>query len=182
MKTYRLVSGCILSALAVLPVSSAAAVRECIVQKATPASYTWNFRQEASNIFKDIRFDAGRAGYHTGRLERTAWGPDSVSWASDVNQFNQIQSAVNDMSRKLCRLETIRRAASPWQQKAIDRIAIDVTLLADNTQDALAFADTHRETLWVPAFRRYVENMSAEARKLNESMQHAVEYNTRPSS
>jgi hypothetical protein len=182
MKINRLIGGCILTALAVLPASSAAAVRECIVQKPTPASYTWNFQQEDSIIFKDIRFDAEQAEYHTGRLERTAWGPDSVSWASDVNQFNQIQSAVNDMSRELCRLETIRRAASPWQQKAIDRIATDVTLLADNTQDALAFADTHRETLWVPAFRRYVENMSVESRKLNQSMQHAVEYNTHSAS
>ena len=178
MKPKQLViCGCTLAALAVLPAMSAkAAARECIVQKPSPASYTWNFRREANAVFKDIQFDAAQAKYHAGRLQSIASRPDAVSWVSDVSQFDQIRVAVDDMGRQLCRLETIRRVVEPWQQKTIDRIATDLTLLADNTQHALAFGDTHRETLWVPAFQRYLNRMCAEARDLTQSANDAVKY------
>lgn len=176
MKLNQLVSMCAFGALAFLPASAAAAARECIVQQPTPASYTWNFQQETNNIFKDVQFDAQQALYNTGRLQRTAWGPDSVSWTTDAVHLNRIGSAVNDMSGKLCRLETIRRAAAPWQQRAIDRIAFDVKLLADNTQDAIAFGSAHRETLWVPAFQKDLDNMYTEAHDLTQSVGYAVQY------
>jgi hypothetical protein len=60
------------------------------------------------------------------------------------------------MSRQVSRLETIHHATQPGQQKTIESIATDVRLLADNTQDALAFSESHRETLWVPAYQKYV--------------------------
>lgn len=178
MKPNRfVVSGCVSAALAILPaVSAAAATRECIVQKPTPASYTWNFKQETNEIFKDIQSDAAQARYYSARLQRIAWGPDSASWVTDADQFDQISAAVNDMGRKLCRLEAIRRVAAPWQQKTIDRIADGVTLLADNTQDALAFGGTHRKALWMPTFQMYVNNMYAQARELTRSVGYAVEY------
>jgi hypothetical protein len=86
------------------------------------------------------------------------------------------------MSRQVSRLETIRQAAQPRQQKTIDRIATDVTLLADNTQDALAFGEAHRETLWVPTYQKYVDNLYTEARKLAQSVRSAVQHSDANSS
>jgi hypothetical protein len=177
MKIVRFtISGCVLAALSILPAASAAESRKCIVQKPTPASYAWNFRQEANATFKDIELDATQARYHADRLQSVVSRPDSVSWPSDATQLDQIRSAVNDMGQRLCRLETIRRVVDPWQQNTIDRIAVDVRLLADNTQDALAFGSSHRQTLWVPAFQRYVDNLYTEARMLTQAVGNAVEY------
>jgi len=175
MRTNGYLVGCILAALSIVPAASAAA-RECIVRRPTPASYTWNFRQEANNAFRGIEFDAAQAQYHAEQLQSMVARPDSVSWLSDVTQFDQIRSAVNDMGQAVCRLETIRRVVAPWQQKTIDRIARDLTLLADNTQDAMVFGNSHRETLWVPTYQHYVNNMFTEARKLTQSVDNAVEY------
>jgi hypothetical protein len=172
MKTNRLVMcGCVLAGLAFLPAASAAAaVRDGVVQ------------QETNSIFKDIQLEAGQARYHAERLKSIVERADAVSWVSDVNQLDQIRLAVNDMSRQVSRLETIRQAAQPRQQKTIDRIATDVTLLADNTQDALAFGEAHRETLWVPTYQKYVDNLYTEARKLAQSVRSAVQHSDANSS
>jgi len=179
MKTRILVvCGCICAALAILPAASAseAEAGKCIVRKPTAASYKWNFGQEANAAFKDIQSDAAQVRYHAERLQSLVLRADSASWVSDVNQLNQIGTAVNDMGGKLCRLEAIRRAAYPWQRKTIDRIADGVTLLADNTQDAMAFGHMHRETLWLATYRKYVDNLYAESRKLSQSVEKAVKY------
>lgn len=156
MKTNGLLmSGCILAGLAFLPAVSAAA--------------------ETGNIFKDIQLEAGQARYHAERLKSIVERADAVSWVSDVNQLDQIRVAVNDMSQDVSRLEAIRQTAQPAEQKTIDRIATDVKLLADNTQDAFAFGEAHRETLWVPAYQTYVNNLYAESRNLAQSVRSAVQ-------
>ena len=167
MRTEYLI-GCVAAALSAAPAFAAAG--ECIVQKPTPASYTWNFRQEANQDFKNLEFHAAQATRHAEVLQSMSTRADSVSWVSDVNQLDQIRSAVNSMGQEICRLETIRRAVTPRQRRTIDRIARDITLLADNTQDAMAFGNSHRETLWVPAFQRYVNTMYTEARKLTRDL------------
>jgi len=169
------VSGCMFAALTALP-AAASAARECVVQKPGPASYTWNFKREATNTFDQIAADAARARFHAERLQTMVARADSLSWPSDLNQLNQIRSAVNDMGSQVCRLETIRRMTSPWQRKTIDHIVTDVTLLADNTRDAQAFGDTHREGLWIPVYDTYVNNLYTEAKDLTRSVRHAVKY------
>lgn len=175
MKASQFVlSGCVI-ALAVAPVASAAAP-ECAVAKPDAASYTWNFRQEADNIFAGIRSDAARAKSDAARLQRVVSGPDAVSWVSDSGELERIRAKVNDMGRDLCRLESIRSAVAPWQQKTIDQVDFDLKLLADNTQDAITFGNTHRRSLWVPGFGRTVDNMYTEARGLAQCVGNAVKY------
>jgi hypothetical protein len=166
---------CICAVMILVPAGSLwGAARECVVAKPTPASATWNFHQEADNIFTGILRDAQRADYHAEQLRNIVSTAEIVDWPSDVNEFNGLQTAVDDMGGKLCRLETIRPVLEAWQQKAVDRIAKTVTLLADNTQDALLFGDKHRETLWMPTYQRYTENLYSESHALVRSMQHAV--------
>ena len=177
MKLNQLiVGGVVVVALAAVPAASAARLRACVVRTPTPASYTWNFPKEADHIFADIQTDAVHARYHSEQLQSMVSRADMLGWVSDVNQLDQVRSAVNDMGRKLCRLETIRRVVEPWQRKTIDRLADRITLLGDNTRDALVFGNTHREILWVPAFQKYVNNMYSEAKSLTRTAHHAVEY------
>jgi hypothetical protein len=169
------ITGCVFGAMAMLPGASAAQ-RECVVPKLVPASYTWNFQREANQIFRDMEVDAEQARYHAEQLESMASRPDAVSWVTDVDQLDQIRTAVDDMGRQMCRLETIRRATEPWQRKAIDRISIDVARIAGATRNTLVFDGAHRGTLWLPAYRRYADNLYVQARILTKAAGNAAEY------
>ena len=172
-----LVSGCVSAAMAVLPAASAtAAMHECVIGKPTAASYTWNFRQEANNIFEDIQSDVSQVRYHAAQLQSFEFHP-YLSWQSHADQLFKVRSAVNDMGDRLCRLETIRRTVAPWQQRTIDRIATTVRLIADNTQDAIWYGNNNHRILWSSAtYQKYVNNIYNEARKLTKSVGDAVEY------
>src|ERR1700745_857139 len=110
-----LLSGCVSTAMVLLPAASAtAAMHECVTGRPTAASYTWNFRQEANNIFEDIQSDVSQVRYHAEQLQSFEFHPD-LSWQSHADQLSQVKSGVNDMGDRLCRLETIRRVVAPWQ-------------------------------------------------------------------
>ena len=168
------VNGCICAITAIVP-AACAATRECVAGRPTAASYTWNFRQEADGIFQDIQSDAVQARSHADYLDRFVAEPD-LSWEAHADQLAQLQSEINDIGNRLCRLETIRRVVAPWQQRSIDHIARSVQLMADNAQDAILFLNNNQETLWSPAYRRYVQNLCNEAGDLTASVGNAVEY------
>ncbi|HUO33268.1 MAG TPA: hypothetical protein VMU80_28905 [Bryobacteraceae bacterium] len=176
MKVNRIVSGSVAAVMALLPAAGMAAERECVVGRPTAASYSWNFRAEANDIFAQMKNDAWQARRHSEQLQAFTTEAEALQWQSHLNQLQQVRAAVNDMGERLCRLESIRRAVSPWQRQDINRIARRVTLLADNTQDALSFGNTHRETLWEPAYQRYVDNMYSQARALTKSLDQAASY------
>src|SRR5579863_562654 len=166
MRNRLLLSAFVSSLMAFLPAASAvAAVNKCADGKPTPASYTWNFKKEADGIFEDIHADAARAQYHAEQLQSFALS-EEMSWESHANELAQVRSAINEMGERLCRLETIRRVVAPWQQRTIDRIAATVRLMADNAQDAITFGNNNQNDLWSPTFRRYTDNLFAEASNL----------------
>jgi hypothetical protein len=129
--------------MAIYTVPAAAAARECPAGKVSAESYTHDFKGEANAIFKDVQNDAQEALYHAGQLEGFAQN-GGISWESEAVQLDQVKTDINDIGARLCRLETIRRMVAPWQQGAIDQIAMDARLMADNAQDAILFGGTHR--------------------------------------
>jgi len=177
MRVNRLLLGaCISSVMAVLPAAAArTAPRQCVAAKPTPASYTWNFQKETDGIFSDIQSAAAQARYHADKLQSFTWG-EEVSWEGHASQLSQLKADIDDMGGRLCRLETIRRVAAPWQQRIIDRIATTVRLMADNAQDAIVFENNNHDYLWSPTYRKYTENLYQEATNLTHAMDHAVEY------
>ena len=154
--------------------AGAATVHECPAGQPTAASYTWNFHQEANNIFGEIQSDARQALDHAANLQ--SFEVEDVNWQTQAEQLSQVKAEINDMGRKLCRLETIRQVTAPWQQKTIDRIAATIRLMAGNTRDAIVFGNSHQDQLWVPTFGAYVNNLYQEAGTLRRSTGNAVEY------
>ena len=155
--------------------TTAATERACVCGKPTAASYTWNFKGETDGIFKAMQEDALAARNSAARIESFIMD-SNVSWDSHVEQLDQLSDAVNDLGNRLCRLETIRRVDSPWQQAEIDRIATTVQLMADNAEDAITFGNGHRRDLWLSPYRKYTDNLYHEARSLMQSVKVSVEY------
>ena len=164
------------AALTVFPLTlGAVTTQQCSCGKPTAASYTWDFHQEANALFDDVQTDAQQVQDHAAQLQ--SFSRDSVlSWQADANQLSQVRNEVNDMGKKLCRLESIRRVVAPWQQKTIDRIASTVPLMADNTEDAILFVNAHQTDLINPTYERYADNLYSEGSKLTQSVGNAVEY------
>jgi hypothetical protein len=164
------------AALATFPISlGAVTAKDCACGKPTASSYTWDFHREANRLFEGAQTDAQQIKDHAERLQTFSDDPE-VDWQAHVNQLDQLRSEVNDMGKKLCRLETIRRVVAPWQKKTIDRIAANVPLMADNTQDAILYVNTHQDFLLNPTYWRYADNLYSEGSSLNQSVREAVEY------
>jgi hypothetical protein len=92
-----------------------------------------------------------------------AWRP------TPLNQLEPLRTEVNDIGAMLCRLETIRRVAAPWQQKTIDRISITLHLMANNAEDAIEFGKTHQNELWLGQYQGDINNLYNEARSLTRN-------------
>jgi len=149
--------------------------RGCPVGKVTPASYIWNFHKETDAVFQDIQSDAQQASMHAANLQSIAEDQD-YSWYTHSIELTQLKDLINDMGQKLCRLETIRRVDMPWQQNTIDRIAMTLRLMADNTTDAMLFGSQYQHELWLPTYQKYVSNLYEQAHSLTQSVDHAVKY------
>jgi hypothetical protein len=151
-----------------------AVVHECVPGSPTAASYTWDFKAEANSIFQDLEALARQTSNDADQFETYDRGNGMSLVQAD--QLDILKQEVNDMGAKLCRLESIRRVLAPWQQTEVDRIAQEVQLMADNTQDAIVYLNGHEEELWVPTYKKYATNLYKEAGALTESLSEAVTY------
>jgi len=177
LKTLSCIS-CISFAMAACAVPAAAAVavaRACPSGRVTAASYTWDFTGEANTLFKAIRSDAQQAVYHADNLHSFAADTNLV-WSIHGEELDALKDNVGDIGAKLCRLEAIRRAVTPWQRSEIERIAVASRLMADNADNAILYGNASPQLLWEPAYRRYVNNLYAEAKSLARSVDEAVEF------
>jgi len=178
MKSLKLVASAapVLAAMTLLPVLSFAAdSHSCASEEPTAQSYTWNFSREAAGILKDLRADAVHAEAHAATLQSMA-SANQVSWEAHASELSRIKYEINDMGAKLCRLETIRRVVSPWEQQAIDRSVPEIRLLADNATDALNYLNQHQGEFWEPTYVKYTDNLYNESHQLNQSVRNFEEY------
>ncbi|HUP02638.1 MAG TPA: hypothetical protein VMU19_01535 [Bryobacteraceae bacterium] len=156
---------CLAAALAPLP-ASAATVPACSAGKPTAASYTWDFKAEAARTFSDIRADVEQIATNTDEL-RALTRDDEVSYNPGESYYwNQVDSAINDMGNRECRLQTIRRVVSPAQQRAIDKILAENRLMAYHARNAGDFGKAHPENLLMGPYRDDLVNLYNEAQAL----------------
>lgn len=166
----------LLAATLALPVIAAAATPQtCKPGVATPESYKWDFVQEASQLLDGVQREALKVESHADTLHSFVMNP-YIGWEGHASELAPIKEEINDMGRKLCRLEVIRRAVSPWEREAIDRAAPQIRLLADNAQDALSYMDRNEGNFWMPDYGKYVSNLYNESSQLSQTMRNFEEY------
>ena len=166
----------VFAGMAVWPaISLAAESHACTSGKPTQRSYTWDFRGEASRLLSGIQADAANVHRRANKLDVYAADPQ-ITWQVHAEQLTSIKREVNDMGRKLCRLEAIRRVVAPWQREAIDRTVPSVTLVANSTQDAVLFLNHNQRSLWLPAYGKYVANIDRDSGRISHSIRTFEEY------
>jgi hypothetical protein len=169
-----LITGCACATLAVLP---AAAAQKQACASVTPAAGAspLNFQKEADGLFTNVRDKAVDADMAADLLTREN-GAEVVDWEVQTEQLDQLTTDIDGMGVELCRLEQIRASLAPWQQKAVDRMAAEIRLMADNTDDAIEYGNANHGRLRFGTYKTYVTNLSNEASALARSMRSTVEY------
>ncbi len=161
-------AGYLLAAVLAMPgLSIAAQSRVCKSSEPTPASSTWNFKQEASTLLQDIQYDAAQVQSQADELRMFARNP-MVEWETHAFDLQQASQEIDDIGAKLCRLETIRTVVLPWEKTAIDRSNVLARTMAANTDQAIRFVNTNREHLWSPEYRTLATNLYNESRQLSD--------------
>jgi hypothetical protein len=175
MKTGALLgTGCLFAAMTISAAPAAAATAPAVAAPAcragqpTAASYTWDFKAEANEIFKDIQSDARQVSDHADMLQSFSRDSD-LDWRAHAYELDELGAFINDIGAKLCRLEAIRRVVAPRQQKTIDLISAEARLMAAHAQEAYNFCTTHSEELWSATYRDDVVNLFNEANALTRS-------------
>lgn len=162
--------------MAALPATSlAAGSPACTAGKPTSRSYTWDFHKEASRLLGDMQADASKIEQHASTADIYSSG-NQGGWQLQAGQLMSIRREVNDMGRKLCRLDAIRRVVAPWQQEAIDRTAPAVVLMVNSAEDALNFLNNNQRNFWMPAYRKYVANLNRDSSQVSNSIKNFEDY------
>lgn len=171
--THFLTAGILAGAMAAMPgLSLAAPAAQCA---GAPAAASAASVHEVSALLDDVQLDAQTVALEADDLQSLLKGVN-VSWESHATDLNRMRRRINDMGVKLCRLESLRGAAAPWQQKAIDATASRLRLMADNDVDAISFLNHNREELWMPQYAKYINNLSTESNEIAHSVRECQEY------
>lgn len=142
---------------------------------AAAGSHQWDYSREARGLLATLEYDATHVSRNAERLQSLTADPN-IGKQAHAKLLNQIRAEVNEMGRKLTRLEAIRNSVAPWEQKAIDQAAPAIRLMADNTQDAMHFLNTNPEETWKPIYGKYVTNLFNEASGLGSTVRRYEEY------
>jgi gas vesicle protein len=91
----------------------------------------------ASNLLRQIQIDALSVQVSADQLRSRLGSPFLNDWESDADLLQRVRDQVNEMDKLLSQLRENQAEASPWQQKAIERIALRAAELTNSTEDAI---------------------------------------------
>ena len=167
--SYLKLCGGLVSAALLLPAAPRSRILSCPVGTPTPESYHWNFQTEAQGLLDDVTTEARKVRDNADQLKGMMSNAE-YGWESEAFELDQIRNEINDMGQKLCRLETIRRVASPWERKAIDQAAPLIAGMAGDADHAITFLDGHENYLFAPAYTSLGTDLYERSTKLVNSV------------
>lgn len=156
----------VIGMIALTPAFCAAAAETGVTQGVTSESFSSDYYQHASYQLNDIRQDAQRIAYRASELKAMENNPEQTDWEAYGRLLNHIKAEVDDMGRRLSWLETVQSQVPPAQKTAVRQAAPLVRYMADNTDDAINYLNSHKGDFWAPSYERYTRNLSTEATTL----------------
>jgi len=168
-------AGAVICAMACMPAISSAQVGTCSPM-APDHSYAQGSTREATHMLNDMQWDARQVEYHAEQLNNFAYHT-KFAWDTTGIELRRIKSEVNDMGKRLCKLERMVNTVPLAEQQAIQSVAPVVQVMADNADAAIRFRNTHHSGLWAPSFTANAQNLQTEAgtviRRIHRSEQMA---------
>ena len=174
MRIKHFILTAVLSGAIALPVAASPAGKWH--QQNDGAAKTGDNSPHVRKLFREIRSDADDVLNHTGTLKSLTIQPSAAQLAT-AHELNRLQADINDMGVKLSQLQAVCNEVTPTQKEAIDRIARNAQLMADNADDAVHFARSHHGDEWNSEFTNYLNNLYGEADGVTKLTERAVRKN-----
>jgi len=128
----------------------------------------WSSADEASRLLDEIRGTASLLKVQTDTLESYTRG--GLAWESHASRLNIARDHINDIGKKLQRLEEIRSSTAPWQRNAADSITRSAASLAERTEAAINHLNGNRLHLWAPVYVDHLKSMADHAAQVKKSV------------
>ena len=159
------ISGCLLAALATLPVASFAAAKSVSAESLV--------RENMIETLKDLHSTATDASERAATLESLS-RTYMADWQEYASQLEALKDDINDMAPVLHKLAT-GRLSTQAGQIAMARASAALSLMAGGTQSALVDMQENRNLLFMPAYRKYTANLATQAEELAGSLARAIQ-------
>lgn len=173
-KTFRRVAGAGLGAL-LLAGSLAASPLPRLAGETVTTSYGWNFQKEASGLLAETRGLTNKLYRDADTLAVLARG-NQVSWQTHANYLNSVRSHINELGKRLERLQAIKHVVAPWQQQAIDRMVPVAVELATRTQSAITHLNENQRFYFAESYQQHLDAISDRAVELKETISGFVDF------
>jgi len=176
MRFVSSVIGCICTAF--LSASFlAASTPLCQCGPPTAESYKWNFSNEAADLLSQVNVDSYYAERAAARLESYDRAErELIDWHADAAVLSRERYWANDMDRKLCRLETIKRVLPAAQRAEINEVAPAILEVTNTTQATMQYLRANPNQLFIAAYENYADALYSEARRAKAASANAMEY------
>jgi hypothetical protein len=132
------------------------------------ASKGWDFPAEASGLLGEIQARAAQLSQDSDKLE--SFTRMRLSWQSHAYQLTVAREHVNEIGRRIQRLQAIRDLAAPWQRQAIDSILPVAVNLAKRTESAIGHVNENRNYLWAASYVDHLQALKDHAGEMKQAV------------
>ena len=119
--------------------------------------------RDANHLLNDMRYDALQVRHHSRLMQQFA-DHTQFTWDTEGIELQRIKAEVDDMGKRLSRLQQIEGTISPSEQHAVERLAPEVRYMADNTDAAINYRNAHETDFWATSFMQNAKNLNQEAK------------------
>ena len=129
-----------------------------------------------SNLLRQVQIDAFSVQDSADKLRSRLSSPFLNDWESDALLLERVRDRVNEMDKLLSQLRENQAEALPWQQKAIERIALSVADLTNSTQDAIVTLDNHQAQPFLSNLPGLAADIYNQASQISQTERNFEEY------
>jgi hypothetical protein len=99
-----------------------------------------------------------------------------INWRTHAFHLNYARDHVNEIGKRLARLQEIRASMDLWQERAIDEIVPVAKDLATHTQAAIQYLNADRNQIRTPIYREHLTSIQDHSKALHSSVDVYVDY------
>jgi len=135
----------------------------------------WDFPKEASELLRETRSLAVKLHRDADTLDSLSRS-NQASWENHAHYLNLVKEHINSIGKLLARLQDVQHVASPWQQRAIDRIYPLALELANRTEAAIGHLNENRGRLFDSDYQNHLATIADRAGELKASVADFLEF------
>jgi hypothetical protein len=95
---------------------------------------------------------------------------------SHLAKLTVLKAEVNRMGQEMSNLEAERESLVPWEQQAVDKVLRLLQATAANTDNAIAYFNENRHSLWTEAYRDYAHSVRQDSAQISKTLKDYLKY------